>query len=463
MIGVVIRIGVRRRDSDGKLCMTLWLERPPIGLGEIRDLTNMLPPVTAAGTAPGTSGSPAPMAGSALMVGQQLFAGLAGHPEIQVALTRALGVAPDGRSPLLVQMRPGSQAEEIPWETVCAPDGTFLGLDGRFSVARVVESEIPSPGAAAIDPPLRIAALLSSLDITAVEEWRRLVEAIDRSPVPVELLLVTGEPELEGQVIEAPRSGVRLTTLPEPEAWGDLQRELAEFGPHILHFFCHGSIQDGPHLELATKNDWRSRKGISSVFLEAGQIAELGDPVQRPWLAVLNCCQGGAAAGSLHSLARDLVTSSSYAAVVAMREPVLSEDATSFSVAFYDALLTAIGQVASGGPPTLDWTGLLVPPRKSLVLRRGGVFSRIAADSMEWTLPVLYLRPEDFTLSVSKPPPPGGGPEERGPVTAPSPETAVSLETLRRLRTQPPPGTPPSFLADLDRHISELERQLVTS
>jgi hypothetical protein len=430
MTGVMVRVSTFQ-EEDGPDRLVVYLERPPLPGRGTRTF--------------GSTVADFPLTGlpqAVKQAGETMYARLAEHQEFSTALIQAMAIASGGRCPLFIHLDVDGEADRIPWEILCAPGGIFLGLEPRWSVARVVDSTVPSPGTVAFQPPLRIAALLSCLDIPAAEEWAALIEAVDQSPMPVEILALVGEPDLEQQIADEGRPGVHVLGIPGPEDDEMLRNLVVTFKPHILHFFCHGSILGGAHLELATPTDWISEATVSSLFLEPNQVAALGDPFERPWLAVLNCCQGAAAEGEIHSLASDLVYAGGFPAVVGMREPIASDDASQFSGWFYPALLDAVDGIAGGASGTLDWSGLLVEPRRRLIQRRGGVFSAAAAERHEWTLPVLYLRPEEFQVGSAPAPPPGD---------------VVQLEVFKAMRRLATAGSRPGYVADLDALIAELE------
>jgi hypothetical protein len=433
MSGVMVHVSTLQED-EGPGRLVVYLERPPLPGRGTRNL---------GGTATDFTLTGPPQA--IKQAGETLYARLTQHPEFSTALVQAMAIASGGRCPLFIHLDADGDADRIPWEILCAPGGTFLGLEPRWSVARVVDSTVPLPGTVAFQPPLRIAALLSCLEISAADEWAALIEAVDGSPVPVEILALVGEPDLEQQIADEGRPGVRVLGIPGPEDDEELRNQVVTFRPHILHFFCHGSIRDGAHLELATQADWISRATVSSLFLEPNQVAALGDPVERPWLAMLNCCQGAAAEGEIHSLASDLVYTGGFPAVIGMREPIASDDASQFSARFYPALFDSVGRIAEGVSGVLDWSGLVVAPRRGLVQRRGGVFSTAAAERHEWTLPVLYLRPEEFQVGNAPPP---------------NPADILQLEVFRSMRRSATASSPPSYVAELDRLIGELERRV---
>jgi hypothetical protein len=425
------------REEEGSERLVVYLERPPLPGRGTRRL--------------GCTVADFPLTGMPRAVrqaGETLYTRLAEHQEFSTALVQALQIANNGRCPLFIHLDPEGEADRIPWETLCAPDGTFVSLEPRWSVARVVDSRTPTAGTVTFRPPLRIAALLSSLDVPAADEWAALRDAASASPVPVEILAMIGEPDLETQIAEAEQPGVTVMGIPGPEDDDELRSQLATFKPHILHFFCHGSTAGGAHLELATQSDWRTGATVSSLFLEPNQVAALGDRLERPWLAMLNCCEGAAAEGEIHSLASDLVYAGGFPAVVGMREPIKSDDAHQFSDRFYPALFDALQDTIQGASGVLDWSQLLVEPRRALVQRRGGVFTAVAAERREWTLPVLYMRSDQFHITAAAPADPGD---------------LLMLAMYRSMRVTVTASSPDSYVAELDRLIADLERRVAGS
>ena len=126
-----------------------------------------------------------------------------------------------------------------------------LGLDERFSLARTVISTAPATPEYQFAPPLRIAAVLSCLDISASGELDALRAAIRAGDTEhVKLLVVASEEQLirdlqaEMEAGDAPEVAQVEVIPPDVSA---LQRLISGFRPHVLHFFCHGSRKGGRH------------------------------------------------------------------------------------------------------------------------------------------------------------------------------------------------------------------------
>jgi hypothetical protein len=218
---------------------------------------------------------------------------------------------------------------------------------------------------------------------------------------------------------------------------------IREFAPHIVHAFCHGAADDPPYLELATTQDWVNRATQGSLQIDARQINGLSNPNSPAWLAVLNCCEVGAAGPATHALARQLVNEGPYAAALAMREPVEQVDATALSASLYPGLLDALqALIAAGGDSVdIDWAALTVPSRIRICESRlgGSTFAAASSALKQWTLPVLYQRPTPFTARLA----------------VLNPIEELELQAYRNMRASEQPGT--ARYAAIEAKIAELE------
>ncbi|WP_033822521.1 CHAT domain-containing protein [Kitasatospora sp. MBT63] len=410
-----------------------------------------------------------PIDGVTRTAGRFLFEEVMRHPGVASQLPVALNTQPPDRCPVFVELATGAEVEALPWETLCAPSGEFLGLDERWSLGRIVNSPIVREPYWYLEPPVRIAVVLSCLGIPAADEWQALRDAVAAAPgVPVELLVVVSEKELYEQVLDE-GGGVRVELVPEDLA--DLQRLISGFRPHLLHFFCHGSVQGGPHLQLAFGTDWDTGRADHSLNVEAREFRDFvegaGDP---PWLTVLNCCEGAAVGDgpdSMQSLALRLVYEGGLPAVVAMRESVPGDDANLFTRAFYKRLLAELAERAAGsgaGPEAaepVDWAMLLVAARTRLAHKHTDMtLSQAAASTKEWTLPAVYLRhPHGQGPARPGGPPPAvdsdtDGDGDGGPPTLRA--ARKEIEALQGLLAQLPPSAPQALRAEAEQRLGEL-------
>jgi len=383
-----------------------------------------------------------PLAQDALRsVGQTLYDAVAGRPPLADTFAEVLRTRAPARYPLFVQIDSASQVEALPWEALCDRDGTFLGLDERWPIGRIIDAPRPPTAPAELMLPVKVAAVLSALDVPAAAEWQALWDSITAAEITaagqlaVELLVLASEDGLAGTIAgTVPPPGVTVTVEPVPDSTDALQERITRFNPHVLHFFCHGSAgRRQPYLQVAVRSDWTSTTK-HSLYLEAGQFRDLtARTSDLPWLLVLNCCETAAAGtrDNLQSLALMLVRDAALPAVVGMREPVSSADASRFTRAFYTELLAEVADRGAGAVPAeepLNWARYAVRARTSLLDKYQLPRGEAAERTREWTLPVVYLRPDPFVVRMPAAPVPDAA--------APPPGPAAEMPL-------PAPGAPP--------------------
>jgi CHAT domain len=335
---------------------------------------------------------PAPTQGAAVKQhGQVLLSSLMqSHDRVKDAITDVLKLAAGKSCPIYVHLKALPSAEVFCWEALCSATGSFMALDRRWQVGRIAGSPSLGPrDAEAFEPPVRILALLSALGRDAQPEWDGLYAAVQKARqggLPVRLLVGTGQETLQDAIFEQAKTDPDLSLFPLDSGVGVIEA-ADQFAPHLVHFFSHGATSfDKPRLLLATLNDTTE----SSIELTLPDL--VGSPgIHDAWLAVLNCCESGAAAQDVHSLTHSLVANGVNAAV-GMKETVTELDAYAFSGRLYPGLLdlleTNLTLAGQNGEAALDFAPALWAPRKELFDRHKNGSAR------EWTLPVLYARPE---------------------------------------------------------------------
>ncbi|HLS46464.1 MAG TPA: CHAT domain-containing protein [Ornithinicoccus sp.] len=376
-----------------------------------------------------------PPEGAVRAAGRALFDAVMANKDLAPHLTAALQVQPPERYPVFVELTtPG--AENFPWEALCSQEGDFLGLDERWAGGRIVETISPLPGVWRFEPPLRVAAVLSCLGVPAADEWAALRDACAATGLPVRLLVLVSEEALHEEIAAAGLDWVTVEFVPPTVQ--EIGERLQMFDAHVLHMFCHGlSTETSPHLQVAVRSDWLTATS-SSLMVEAQDIRTFNPRVGGlPWLVVLNSCETAGASGeeAVRSLALDLIYEGGVPAVVAMREPVRSDDAVLFTGAFYDQLLPEFEKLlhdATENDP-VDWARLMVGARHQLAEQYEPLSDQLGTKK-EWTLPVVYTRPAVFRLQV--------GHTVDAQVAAPSlPSTP---NPAARVPAAPaPPATPP--------------------
>src|SRR5260221_12689448 len=183
--------------------------------------------------------------------------------------------------------------------------------------------------------PVKVMAVLSAVGVDAAPEWEAFYDAVQRSRnagLKVHVKAVIGDERAFDKINEI-QDDDKLVFIPL-ENRIDLFAQIDDFGPQIVHFFCHGSAEYGePRLELGTFRDIAPHSSVLLTVQDLLANAGLRDA----WLVTLNCCEGGAATQEVHSLTHSLVSEGVYAAV-GMLEAVDALDAHEFCKYFYQAI-----------------------------------------------------------------------------------------------------------------------------
>ena len=139
--------------------------------------------------------------------------------------------------------------------------------------------------------------------------------------------------------------------------------------PHVLHFFCHGTVQyGGGSLSLATIADRaEGPDGPESVSVDIYRLRKLVSD-RMLWLVTLNCCSGAQSTGKTQSLAQVVVEAGAGAAL-GWRTPVAPEDAHVLCRTVYSGLLRLVpsGTGVQGSLRVTDDAGVAVVGVRQLV------------------------------------------------------------------------------------------------
>jgi CHAT domain-containing protein len=411
-------------------------------------------------------------------IGEYIWNGLCNHEAVKQHMTTLLGLRQGTTESVLLCISP--EAEGLAWEALCA-DGSFLALDRRWSIGRMSLGAPPHGRPRNFQPPLKILAVLAADEVEAGGEWKSLLDSLSAASFPVTVKALVAEKSLYEEIEETRSNMVSVEVDYVPGDPGVFVRMIEDFSPNILHFFCHGSESGGTsYLRVATV---ASRAGdlAGTHILEATDLpaAGLGDDL---WLVTLNCCGSAEPTEAAGSIAF-LLSSTGVPVVAGMRESVAAEDANAFSQGFYRAVVELLAPAASAGrSKEVDWPTALYEARIALCeAHRGEVPCREAAPSnREWTLPVLYVGGEQFTLRGRRRPrrptaPEGANPARRAlggvvgrakqPLAGPRLTDAeratreAQLQILRDL-VDKDLGAPAEVLDAYRSRIRDLEREL---
>ncbi|HYW30094.1 MAG TPA: CHAT domain-containing protein [Gemmatimonas sp.] len=346
------------------------------------------------------------------------------------------------------------ESENLPWEAIWRDQLEFLSLKRHWPIARLAATTNDvTPKERTVQPTLKILAVLAAAGVDATGEWMRLYDAVRRHGARVRVHVLVAQRELRAQIQGL--GDPRFTA----EWVGDttsLMRRVQNFGPNLVHFFCHGLSEASPKLQLVQRSG-------KTEEISLHDLTGLAVP-ESIWLVTLNCCQGGRASGNVRSIARQLVARG-VPAVVAMRESVESFDANLFTGAFYDVLTESIMQYLPSDPVAPDaeptampesvWLRALQPSRQAIheALRGDPPSKYLPADMVQWTLPMLYVRRGGLTL---KPTALTHDADLEGQVNIHSELT--QLRDARRQLTGL--GMPAEALKLIDDKIADLEQQV---
>ena len=183
---------------------------------------------------------------------------------------------------------------------------------------------------------------------------------------------------------------------------------------------------------------------------------------------VLNCCEGAGVGAEAGFAVAGIVSGAEghRSGVVGMREPVVSDTANLLTKALYSKLLTDLAariDAAGQSLQPVDWPHLVVAARDRLARSRHGMLlSQAAASTKEWTLPVIYVRPDEFNLQVlvhrRRPAPPMGFEAVTDKTAARA--ARLEIEALQELLAKLPPDQAGELKAEAMARIRQLSTQL---
>jgi len=275
------------------------------------------------------------------------------------------------------------------------------------------------------------------------------------APTPLRILGVVASPrdlapldvENEKQRVETAtadlhaRGLVELTWL-EGQSWRDLQRAMYEGPWHIVHFVGHGYFDaqsDEGHIALADADG-------HTQPLSATKLAHLLTDHPSLRLVLLNVCEGAkSGAHNIFSSAASILVRQGIPAVLAMQYEITDQAAIECARSFYQAL--AFG----------------LPVDAAVAEARKGISLQVT-NSLEWGVPVLYMRTADGVLFDMADQPAGepntssdsSGEAEQGAVSSPN---GVHPPDKQRAATPeaPPKSAPASPSAAQPAHETNAE------
>lgn len=345
-------------------------------------------------------------------VGMELLKMLSDHPAVKSDVLPLLDVKMAHEEPIYLFMKDRNpDLEQLPWEAMYAPNVGFLSANKNFPIARA-QKVVYETSEWSFMPPLKIMAVMgasgvdTSTRISAVEQWENLYAVLKRAHTEISLRVLVCEEELKKRIEAEGKDWISVDLLHNRD---QLFNDIRDFGPHILHFFCHAMAAPFPQLQVASWKNWETEMP-GGIRIEGTQLKQRADPHGNIWLVTLNCCDSAQDAGGKESLSMPMacaLVNSGFPAVVGMREQVAEDFAHDFCRLFYEALLDDFAQRLSNakerkGETDIHWACALFATRQRIceIIDSQNLFSDVAARAKEWTIPVIYTRLDPFHLKV---------------------------------------------------------------
>jgi formylglycine-generating enzyme required for sulfatase activity len=280
----------------------------------------------------------------------------------------------------------------LPWEFIYDPrNAEYVCLSRNTPLVRYLE--LPQP----VQPlraelPLRILGMAVS------------PEGLPPLDIAQEKLRV--ETALEG--LRA--MGLVTLTWLEGQTWRDLQRELRHGPWHIFHFIGHGGFDRAADEGFVALAD----EAGETSHLSATQLGRLLADHRDLRLVLLNACEGArSSTQDIFSATAAILVRRGLPAVLAMQYPISDRAATEFARTFYEALADGL-------------------PVDTATTEARQAISYATPHSVEWGVPVLYMRAADGVLFDVQDGQTGHRPLLEVPSLAPQ-------ETVQSERDQTPP------------------------
>ena len=303
-----------------------------------------------------------------------------------------------------------SDGERFRWETLyTAPE--FLAVRGHCSLRRIMPSGLNgTPAPRHYHGPIRMAAFLSPSGVSSAAEFEAIAAAAQEAAaqgLDLALTVFVGEKPLLDKIGERIAKGALkgITARPMPGSTNALEKVLKDEPVQLLHFFCHGHLQDGIRfLRFATISDHMDKLAEGSVDLSIDRLREIQLLQGTVWMTVLNSCSGAQDVPGLYSMAATLARSAS-PVTIGMAEQIHALDATMFASAFYTNALRVIGAATKG---KAHHESALIDLGPAVGAARRAMYQAAQAGEQEgfrrWCLPVMYQR-EAGLMVVSTPDP----------------------------------------------------------
>ena len=316
--------------------------------------------------------------------------------EVLDLLRQALqDVDQEGGLRLMLDLPMPGELDDVPWELLYDEEGGrgFLARSDSIALVRHF-TDLPLPHKMPEEGPLRVLLVAASpRDKPAISHDRErnaILRSLGRTRLGfLENLRVAYQHVLHTRSFKGLGNRLRQRSLVECDTLTNatrvnlthklLEARSAGQGYHVIHFAGHGE-SDAEGSFLALENE-----AGGTDLISAEEFAELIDGPEVN-LVILNACKSASAKGTIKSVAQ-WVLDRGVPAVMGMQVPVLDRAAVEFAREFYG--LWAAGQ----------------PLESAMGYARRLISRERRTQASDWSIPVLYMGPEDGLTLEMKPAP----------------------------------------------------------
>ena len=332
----------------------------------------------------------------AIIFGQRLFHFLFPEP-IQTLYRQAINeVGPNGILRITLDFPIPSELKDLPWELIYDPHGGigFLARSTNSPFVRhytnLPRKSNPAPEIGPLQALIITASPPGMPNISSIDEIEKIRQnLLKRRLNIVDIMKIAANHALKTHNLHGLGKRIRQRQLVEVDVLEHATREkiqetLLHKRYHIIHFIGHGKADGEPGLFLEAEPGKPPEISATDFAVLVGKTT-VDTNQSTVNLVVLNACET-ASDGSIQSISK-AVLDQGVPAVVGMQIKVLDEAAVDFGREFYGAW--AAGQ----------------PIESALAYARRLMTSISRGSASDWSIPVLYMGPEEgLKLDITIPP-----------------------------------------------------------
>jgi hypothetical protein len=380
MSATIVKIR-RTVASDGTPSFTFAVDGLPQD-DQTLSVSQDTPPVSDFIALKGDPGAARPLIETA---GHALLDDLNRHKNMSHALqsTRMSPVGATNREIRIEIAGTAKAAHGFPWEALF--DTNFIALNDQIPINRIIPAS-SARTSASFGGKLKILAIVAAAGVPGEPECKAIQKALTQWSGDCEYKLLVDTSEA------ATAAGAAASLVPDTAE--ELISQIGDFGPHILHIFCHGQSDGGGVLEIA--NELATKFGANPLFVTAGKLTPA---LQTTWLVSLNACATGEVnpATDTSSFACTLVDQGT-PFVTSMRQEVVAGVAHVFAEAFLSKALSYLDGALKNGPVDLCFGDALTAARDRIAAFFGNPMV-MAPRIKDWTLPILCAASVPFKVT----------------------------------------------------------------